>query len=119
MVVCGEVGLHVTIESKGVGTEGPVWELLGKCDPLVSLEPGGHWSPRSGVPCPLDLQELWMLLPGRPRPLQDVRLLFLQNVTCVDDDWFRAMAHGGCGPLLTSLNLSSECALPFATSTLA
>lgn len=85
-----------------------VWGVLGRYDALVSLQLGGD-SGYAGVECPMELDDLSLLLSDCPLPLEHVRLLFLQRISSLNDGWLRALSQVGCGPSLTSLTLSCEC----------
>lgn len=77
---------------------------------LSSLELGGDSHIMEGVRCPMQADELWLLLPDRPLPLQGVCSLFLQRIPGMDDAWLQELVRRGCGSRsLTSLTLAGEC----------
>lgn len=79
-----------------------LWEALGRYDtPLESLELGGDFLSI----CPLDAEELQMLLPAS---LDSVRSLFLGKVSMLGDAAFQILAASGCGEHLSSLFLHGE-----------
>lgn len=88
------------------------------CDvPLVSLELGGRRvAIGDPVECPMQAEELWLLLPDH-LPLKALQCLFLQQIRHMDDTWLRALAQGGCGACLTSLSLCREFFPPCTPST--
>ena len=86
-----------------------VWRRLGRFEEVEELELGGERS-WQGAKCPMDKEELFMLLPEGEGALAGLRMLFLWHCAeQVDDDFLLALTSAGCGEKLTSLDLLSEC----------
>ena len=82
-----------------------VWRRLGRFEEVEELELGGEYR----CECPLDKEELSMLLPEGECSLARLRLLFLWWCEDqVDDGFLRALASAGCGKNITFLTLRSE-----------
>lgn len=84
------------------------WEALGRFDELQVLLLGGDLMDE----CPLDLEELRLLLPLGQDALRGLRHLALKETGVLGDDVLFALAGQGCGGELTSLSLDS-CVLSF------
>jgi len=83
-----------------------VWRRLGRFEEVEELELGGQCR----CECPLDKEELFMLLPEGGGALAGLQKLLLW--WCgrqVDDDFLRFLVSLGCGKNLTSLRLGCEC----------
>lgn len=97
-----------------------VWRTLGRYDELEVLELGGEagkdkeWREgtrwvEEGIKCPLDVDELSLMLPDRHIPLAGLRELRLhRGLSELNKSWLRALVRAGCGPNLTSLSLWRE-----------
>ena len=84
-----------------------VWRRLGRFEEVTELELGGE---HDGRECPMDMEELFMLLPEGELALAGVRGLLLGwCANNVDDGFLRALASAGCGENLTSLTLQCGC----------
>lgn len=85
-----------------------VWRRLGQFEDMeeeleLELELGGAWR----CECPIDKEELFMLLPGGEGALARLRVLSLWWCEDqVDDGILRALVSAGCGKELTSLSLA-------------
>ena len=87
-----------------------VWRGLGLFVEVEELELGGEPAWKGGIECPMDKEELFMLLPEGEGVLAGLQNLFLcWCARLVDDDFLRALVSAGCGKNLTSLTLLSEC----------
>ena len=83
-----------------------VWRRLGRFQEVRELELGGELS----CLCPMNVEELFMLLPEGAGALAGLHKLFLWGCSDqVDDGFLRALASAGCGKMLTSLTLFCEC----------
>ena len=86
-----------------------VWRRLGRFEEVEELDLGGEPSWK-GIQCPMDKEELFLLLPEGEGALAGLRVLFLWwCANMVDYDFLRALASAGCGEKLTSLTLWCEC----------
>ena len=86
-----------------------VWRRLGRFEEVEELDLGGEPSWK-GIQCPMDKEELFLLLPEGEGALAGLRVLFLWwCANMVDYDFLRALASAGCGEKLTSLHLGGEC----------
>ena len=83
-----------------------VWRRLGRFEEVEELELGGEFL----CECPMDKEEVFMLLPEGEGVLAGLQNLFLcWCARQVDDDFLRALVSAGCGKNLTSLTLRCEC----------
>jgi len=83
-----------------------VWERLGPFEEVTELELGGVWRGN----CPVDQEELFMLLPEGQEALAGLRTLFLWFCgDQVGDGFLHALVFAGCGRNLTSLSLRCGC----------
>ena len=79
-----------------------VWGRLGRFPGVEELELGGEYR----CECPMDKEELFMLLLEGEGSLAGLRVLFLcWSEDQVDDGFLRALVSAGCGEKLTSLTL--------------
>lgn len=93
---------------------GKAWSIIGRWGRVEKLVLSGELGPVPGGVdssfwCPMDLKELWMLLPEGVDALVDLRELTLMRVRELDNSWLHALATAGCGRSLESLSLCSEC----------
>lgn len=83
-----------------------VWHTLGRFQEVEELHLGGEHR----CPCPVDVEELMLLLPEGAGALATVRKLDLFFCAGqVDDGFLCALASAGCGQNLTSVSLAGEC----------
>ena len=84
-----------------------VWRNLEPFDKLEVLELGGEFE---GIKCPLEPDELSLLLPNGSHPLADVHELRLYHGMSEwgGGEWLCSLADAGCGANLTSLTLWGE-----------
>lgn len=87
------------------------WRRLGRFEGVRELELGG--GNLRGDDCPVDVEELFMILPERAAgALEGLCKLFLWRCGLqVDDEFLRALALAGCGKGLTLLALACLCPL--------
>lgn len=83
-----------------------VWRRLGRFQEVEELVLGGELV----CECPVDVQELCLLLPERAEALTGLHKLFLWYCASnTDDGYLRALTTAGCGENLTELTLVGEC----------
>ena len=83
-----------------------VWRRLGRFQEPEKLHLGGEYL----CECPLDAEELLLLLPEGAGALAGLRVLILWRCASqVNNDFLRALASAGCGENLTWLSLSCGC----------
>ena len=83
-----------------------VWRRLGRFLEPEELHLGGEYL----CECPLDVEELLLLLPEGAGALAGLRVLILWRCASqVNNDFLRALASAGCGENLTWLSLSCGC----------
>lgn len=92
-----------------------VWRELGRFQEVTKVELGGEL----GCLCPMDVEELLMLLPEGAGALSGLRTLFLRWYVNQVDSGLHALSSAGCGENLTSLTLWSECHLTLVRGWLA
>ena len=84
-----------------------MWERLGPFGEVTELELSGDFI---GNKCPMDEEELFMLLPEGQEALAGLRTLFLWFCgDQVGDGFLNALVFAGCGRNLTSLSLRCGC----------
>lgn len=115
-VKLGLVGCNVLVTNPDIGHLHVLWRLnrdkrvqvwcrLGKYPQLTELELGG----KRRCECPVDIEELFMLLQEGAGTLARLHKLSLWRCSNqVDDRFLIALATAGCGEKLTSLSLRCE-----------
>lgn len=82
-----------------------MWRSLGRFEEVTELELGGE----SGCECPMDHEELLMLLPEGRKVLEGLRGLVLRWCSRkLDDAFLEALHSASCGAKLAWLTLWSE-----------